>query len=72
MLEGRTSVLALGETATLDLNACSFELLLEMCDEILGARVGPHDGLAERLAGFATPGDGGLPLVRDTCTNDVT
>ena len=38
-----------------------------MGDDVLGARVGPDDGLAERLARLAAPCDGGLALVGDTC-----
>lgn len=53
--------------AGLDLEADIAELVGEVGDGVLRAGVRPDDRTTERLAGLATPGDGGLALVRDAC-----
>lgn len=63
--QGFDAVLALFPLAGRDLDSRLNELGLEVGDGVFGARVGPDNRLAQRLARFAAPCDGGLALVGD-------
>lgn len=67
VFERLLAVLALLVDAGLDLEADVAELVGEVGDSVPRAGVVPDDGATERLAGLATPSDGGLALVRDAC-----
>lgn len=53
------------EHTRLDLQTLGLELVLEVSHDVLRPRIIPNDGTTERFSSFATPGDGGLALVRD-------